>query len=148
MAEKHAHDKRPSESQAGGAPMALPPAAQQLLLQLQTFQQQYQTLAIQRETLSIQKLELDKALEELAKTADKEEVFKAVGPLLIKSTKAGLLKEMGEKKETIEIHLKSAESQENKLREKINEVQGKLQSMLGEPEGHVESEETEGESAG
>ena len=146
----HDHNHKPAAEgrQAGGAPMALPPAAQQLLLQLQTFQQHYQNIAIQRETLAIQKIELDKALEELAKTGDKEEVYKAVGPLLIKSTKAALITEMGEKEETIEVHLKSADSQEKKLREKINEIQGRLQAMLGEPKNHVEVGETDGESAG
>jgi prefoldin beta subunit len=130
--------------------MALPPAAQQLLLQLQTFQQQYQNVSIQRETLAIQKMEVDKALEELEKVADKDEIFKAVGPLLIKSTKADLVREMGEKDESIDVRLKSADAQEKKLREKMDEIQHRLQSMLGgpRPEGHAEPGEAEGESAG
>ena len=139
MAKEHVHEH---------APPALPPAAQQLLLQMQTFQQQYQNIAIQRETLAIQNMELDKALEELAKTADKEEVFKAVGPLLIRSTKAELLKEMGEKKETVDARLKSSEAQEKKIREKVAETQSRLQSMLA-PDHHREPQEIEeGESAG
>jgi len=138
----------PKEHDHEHVPMALPPAAQQLLMQMQTFQQQYQTIAIQKESLAIQRLELDKALEELGKAGEKEEVFKAVGPLLIKSTKAALTKEMGEKKEMIEARLKSVDVQEKRLREKINEVQGKLQSMLGGPKNHVEPEEEDGESAG
>jgi prefoldin beta subunit len=136
---EHAHEH---------VPMALPPAAQQLLMQLQTFQQQYQTVAIQKESLMIQKLELEKALEELAKAADKEEVFKAVGTILIRSTKAVLTKEMSEKKESVDVRLKSVDAQEKKVREKINEIQTRLQSMLGGPENHVEQEELEGESAG
>jgi len=108
----------------------IPPAAQQLLIQLQTFQQQYQTAALQRETLTIQKLELEKALEELSKAHENEEVFKAVGPVLVKSTKANLTKELKERKETIEARLKSIENQEAKLREKISETQSKLQSIL------------------
>jgi prefoldin beta subunit len=141
MTEKHDHVHE-------HAPMVLPPAAQQLLLQLQTFQQQYQNVSIQRETLAIQKMEVDKALEELEKLTDKEEVFKAVGPLLIKSTKAALVKEMGEKGESIDVRLKSTDAQEKKLRERIDELQHKLQAMLGGPEGHVEPGESEGESAG
>jgi prefoldin beta subunit len=105
-------------------------------------------MAIQKESLIIQKLELDKALDELAKAADKEEVFKAVGPILIRSTKSALSGEMTEKKEMVETRLKSVDAQEKKLREKINEIQGRLQSMLGgaEPHDHVEGVE-EGESA-
>jgi len=143
MAKEHDHSHE-------HAPMVLPPAAQQLIVQLQTFQQQYQTMAIQKESLVIQKLELDKALDELAKAADKEEVFKAVGPILIRSTKSALSGEMTEKKEMVETRLKSVDAQEKKLREKINEIQGRLQSMLGgaEPHDHAEPGEAEGENAG
>lgn len=149
MAEKHGHEHAHKPTAEGRPGMVLPPAAQQLLIQLQTFQQQYQTVAIQKESLVIQKLELDKALDELGKTGDREEVFKAVGPVLIRSTKPSLGKELSEKRETVEARLKSVDAQEKKLREKINEVQSKLQSMLAgaEPEGHVEGVE-EGESAG
>jgi prefoldin beta subunit len=111
-------------------PMQLPPAAQQLLLQMQTFQQQYQAAAMQKEGLMLQKLELDKALEELTKTKDSEEVYKAVGPILVKSTKAELVKELGEKKETAELRLKSIDKQEEKLKEKLKETQDKLQALL------------------
>jgi len=118
-------------------------------MQLQTFQQQYQNAAMQREALSMQALEMEKTVEELSKAADKDEVFKAVGPVLIKSTKAVLLKEMSERKETLGAHLKSVEAQEKKLREKMAEIQGRLQSMLGTPDHHREPGETEeGESAG
>lgn len=111
-------------------PIPLPPAAQHMLVQLQTFQQQYQTIALQRETLTIQKLELEKALEALSKTADKEDVFKTVGPVLIKATKANLVKELSEKKEDVETRLKSVVEREKKLREKIAETQSKLQAIM------------------
>lgn len=111
-------------------PITLPPAAQQLLLQLQTFQQQGQTLALQRESLSIQKLELDKALEELKKAKEGEDIFKAVGPILVRSSKSEQLKELGEKKETAELRLKSLEKQDAKIHEKVKEIQSKLTEML------------------
>ena len=80
----------------------LSPQAQQMLIQLQTFQQQIQTIAFQKETLGIQDIELGKALDDLKKAKDDEEVFKAVGPILIKSNKKDLEKELSEKKESIE----------------------------------------------
>jgi prefoldin beta subunit len=125
MAEKHEHDEHDHLDS-----VALPPAAQQLLVQMQTFQQQYQMIAVQRESLAVQKMELDRAVEELSKTGDKEEVFKAVGPILIRSTKAALLKEMNEKKETADARLDSLESQMKKLREKMAEAQTKLQALM------------------
>jgi prefoldin beta subunit len=110
--------------------LSIPPAAQQLLLQLQTLQQQAQATAMQREGMSVQKMDLDKALEELAKAKDGEDVYKAVGPILVKSTKTELTKELKERNETIELRLKSIEKQEEKLREKGRELQGKLSELL------------------
>jgi len=106
----------------------LPPQVQQLLLQLQTFQQQMQAVALQKENMNLQKIEMEKALEELEKSDD--EVFKAVGPILVKTTKADMIKELKEKNETIDLRLSSLNKQEEKIKEKINENQEKLQSFL------------------
>lgn len=119
-----------AEEKAEPKALTLPPAAQQAILQLQTWQQQANALALQREGLTIQKIELERALEELKKAGDKEEVFKAVGPLLIKSTKAALLKELTEKRETADVRLKAIEKQDAKVHERIKEVQGRLGEML------------------
>lgn len=111
----------------------LPASAQQSLMQMQTFQQQHQAIAIQKEALSMQKLELEKALEELGKAKDGEEVYKAVGPILVKSTKSELNGELGERKETIDLRLNALDKQEDKIKEKLKELQGKLEAMLKQP---------------
>ena len=123
MAEKDHRHIEPGE-------ISLPPNAQQSLLQMQAFQQQYQGIAVQKEALTMQKLELEKALEELGKAKDGEEVYKAVGPILVKSTKTELHKELGERKETIDLRLNALDKQETKIKEKLQELQGKLESMF------------------
>lgn len=116
------------------AGIALPPEAQQLLIQMQTFQQQYQGIAVQKEAMSLQKLEFEKALEELGKAKENEDVYKAVGPVLVKSTKSVLSRELGERKETIDLRLKALDKQEEKLKEKLKEIQVKLEGMFkGQP---------------
>ena len=105
------------------------PEAQQILIELQTFQQQMQTVLIQKESLNIQNMEIDKALEELKK-ATTEDVYKAVGPILIKSTKKDLEKELTEKKETVDLRLKSLQKQEDRIKEKLKEVQEKFEEFL------------------
>ena len=107
----------------------LSPEAQQVLMELQTFQQQMQTVLIQKESLNIQNMEIEKALEELSKI-EHDDVYKAVGPILIKSTKNELSKELKERKETIELRLKSLQKQENRLREKLKEYQEKFEDVL------------------
>jgi prefoldin beta subunit len=112
------------------AEIELPPQAQQILMQLQTFQQQLNNVSLQKEGLNVQNLELERALEELKKAKDGEEVYKAVGPILIKSTKKELEKELREKKETADVKLKSLDKQEAKLKEKLKESQDKFHEFL------------------
>jgi prefoldin beta subunit len=113
--------------------LKLTPETQQILMELQAYQQQMQTVLIQKETLSIQNMEIDKALDELGKVKN-EDVFKAVGPILIKSDKDKLKKELGEKKETIDLRLKSLHKQEKRMKEKMEENQKKLEEILKGPE--------------
>jgi prefoldin beta subunit len=124
------------------AEMKLTPEAQQILIELQTYQQQTQTVLIQKESLNIQNMEIDRALEELGKTTNND-VYKIVGPILIKSNKKELEKELSEKKETIELRLKSLKKQEERLREKLKESQEKFEKIFREQgsEGREETEE-------
>ena len=108
----------------------IPAQAQQLLIQLQQLQQQLQQLAQQKQIMEIQKLELDKALEELEKTQSKEEVYKMVGPILVKTEKAKLEKDLSDKKESIEVRIKRLDSQMDKMQEKAKETQMSLQKIL------------------
>ena len=111
------------------AEIKLSPEAQQILMELQTFQQQMQTVLMQKESLNIQNMEIGKALEELGKT-ENDDVYKAVGPILIKSTKKELNKELNEKKETIDIRLKSLQKQETRIKEKLKESQERFEEIF------------------
>jgi prefoldin beta subunit len=118
------------------------PEAQQILIDLQTFQQQMQTVLIQKESLNLQSIEIEKALEELKK-ATTEDVYKAVGPILIKSTKKDLEEELGEKKETLELRLKSLQKQEDRLKERLKESQEKFEEFLKTTQGKPEKTRAE-----
>jgi prefoldin beta subunit len=111
------------------AEIRLSPEAQQILMELQTFQQQMQTVLMQKESLSIQNMEIEKALEELGKN-EHDDVYKAIGPILIKSTKKDLTKELNEKKETIDLRIKSLQKQEARLKDKLKESQEKFEEIF------------------
>ena len=53
----------------------------------------------QKQHLEMEQLETERALEILKKAGDNDTVFKNAGSILIKSTKAGLITELEEKKE-------------------------------------------------
>ena len=110
--------------------LKLSPETQESFMQMQAFQQQMQQINMQKETLKFQKVEAENAINELKNLKDDSEVFKAVGPILIKSTKSDLEKELKEKMETVEVRMKTIEKQENKIKEKVQKVQEKLQELL------------------
>jgi len=111
------------------AEIELTPETQEILIELQTFQQQVQTVLIQKESLNLQNMEIDKSMEELKKVVN-EDVYKAVGPILIKSNKKDLETELKEKKETIDLRLKSLQKQEDRLKEKMKEAQEKFELVF------------------
>ncbi|MBI4181522.1 MAG: prefoldin subunit [Candidatus Aenigmarchaeota archaeon] len=98
----------------------------QLLNQAQMYQQQMQGIAAQKEAVNMQLMELSGALDELEKATGA--VYKVAGPLIVKSEKAELKKDMEEKKELLHTRLKVLEKSELKIREKVDELKGKLKA--------------------
>ena len=104
--------------------------AEQLIGQLQIYNQQLQNIIMQRQTFSLQSREIDKALEEIEKADD--DIYRSIGPVLIKVPKEKLKKDLAEEKEEVEVKLKAADKQESRLKEKVNEIQQKFQETPGE----------------
>ena len=98
---------------------------QQLVVQAQSLQQQMQMVSAQKEALNIQLLETGKALEELAKPA-KDDVYKVVGPVLVKVGRDEARRDLESKKELVMVRMKTMERSEAKLREKLEEIKEKL----------------------
>lgn len=106
--------------------------AQELLVRLQGQNQQLQTILLQKQSLQIQANEIDNALEELEKA--KDDVFHLVGPVLIKSEKEKLKKELKDSKEDVDLKIKTLERQEKKIRERMREDQERFQKFLPKPD--------------
>ncbi|MCK4634860.1 MAG: prefoldin subunit beta [Candidatus Aenigmarchaeota archaeon] len=115
------------------------PEAQKVFIQLQQMQKQMQNIDMQRQSLTYQKMEIEKALEEVKKCEEKEEMFKIVGPVLIKSSKEKLDNELSETMETIEKNLKIIEDSEKKIGEKMASSQEKLQEILSDKKPATEA---------
>jgi len=109
----------------------LPPQVQNMLAQLQQLQQQLQMVVTQKAHLENSLKETESAIQEIEKISDDTPIFKAVGTILVKTNKNEVLKELKEKKDTFEVRIKALERQEERLRERIQEMQKKIQSMLG-----------------
>ncbi len=106
-------------------------AKDDLVVQLQIHTQQLQSISIQKQTLMLQGKEIEKALEEITKS-DGQDIYKAVGPILIKTDKTLITKELDEKKDDIEIKIRILEKQEKKIKEKVQELQDQLRPHVGQ----------------
>ena len=119
----HEGTTRGREEDCGGVIMASE-QAQQLLGQAQLYQQQMQNIVMQKEALKLQVQEIDTAREEVSKSSGP--IYKITGPVLLKTTAADAEKEMKEKRELIDLRLRTLEKGEKKVQEKIEEIRTKI----------------------
>ncbi len=101
----------------------------ELIMQFQAYQQQSQMITGQKDAMKTQMLEVENSLKELEKGGERE-IYKSIGPILIKTTKDEMKKDLTEKKEMIEIRIRTVDAEDRKTREKIKELQAKIQSSL------------------
>ncbi len=108
----------------------LPPQVQNMIAQLQQLQQQLQMVVTQKVQLENSLKETENAIQEVEKVGDDTPIFKTVGTILVKTSKEDILKELKEKKDTFEIRIKALERQEEKLKERLQDLQKKIKSLL------------------
>ena len=111
----------------------LPPQLQEQLVRLQQLQQTLQSVATQKQQVELELNETDKALAELEKSTDDTPVYKSVGSILVKSNKQTLLTELKERKELMTTRVTVLGKQEERTRERLKEVQEKIQERLKAP---------------
>ena len=96
--------------------------------QLQLLQQNLQNIAAQKQQYENQLIELDSALTELLTT---NKAYKIVGKLMIASSKEKLKKELEEKKEMARLRLHHFTTQEDRLKQSLEEAQQHLVAEMG-----------------
>ncbi|MDI6798432.1 MAG: prefoldin subunit beta [Candidatus Aenigmarchaeota archaeon] len=100
-----------------------------LIAQFQSYQQQLQTIVIQKESLKLQAIEIERALEELNETKQAS-AYKITGQIMVLKPVEELKKELNETKENIDIRIKSLEKTEEKVGNKLKELQAKLKEVI------------------
>jgi prefoldin beta subunit len=113
----------------------LPPWLKEQLSHLQQLQQNLQAIMMQKHQIGIQIVETDRALEELKKIGSQDPVYKSAGPILIKSQKDDLLKELGEKKELSNTRVMVLAKQETRVKDNLKEVENKIKQMIRGTQG-------------
>ncbi len=98
---------------------------------LQQMRMQLQMIIQQRQQAELRLKEIEEALEELDKTDAKTPIYKSIGAVLIKTKgKSEVTKELKSNKESLELRKDTLEKQEGRTKEKLNELQSKLQNAL------------------
>ena len=111
----------------------MPPWLQEQIGKLQQSQQSLQAIIAQKQQVEMDSAEADKALEELKKAGDDDQVFKHAGSILIKSTKNVLIEELEEKKELAKTQITVLTKQEERIKISLQEQEKKIQEMLKNP---------------
>jgi prefoldin beta subunit len=99
--------------------------------QFQSYQQQLQSIMIQKENLKLQILEIEKALEELEMSKEKE-AYKITGSIMIKKNSTDLKNELKEKKDSFDLRIKTLEKAEERVTNKLKEMEPKLRELIKE----------------
>ena len=111
----------------------MPPWLQEQITKMQQSQQNLQSILAQKQQVEMENTESDRALEELQKANDDEQVFKYAGSILIKSDKKTLIEELEEKKELSKTKIIVLKKQEERLKVSLQEQEKKIQEMLKNP---------------
>ena len=96
--------------------------------ELQSLEQAIQNLLLQKQAFQIELSETSNALEELKKT--KDDAFKIVGQIMVKTDKAELEKELDDKKKLLNLRLNSIQKQEDLISEKIEKLKEEITKKL------------------
>ena len=113
----------------------VPPEVQNKLLRLQQLQEQLRLILAQKQSAEMELREVNKVLDEISKSPDDIVLYKSLGHVLLRSSKEELVKELNERKEVLELRVKTLERQEDYLQKQIEELRRKITEYLGKAYG-------------
>ena len=113
----------------------IPQAVRNQVLRLQQMQRELQALILRMQQFQVQIREIDNAIKELNKVGEGDKVYKLSGPVLISVDAKEALEELKDRRESLEVHLKTLEKQENLLRKQIADLEKRINKALGGGQG-------------
>jgi len=109
----------------------MPKQLQDQINRLQQLRTQFQMIMQQKQQVEMRLKEIEETLEELEKTDSKTPIYKSIGSVLIKAKgKTGVVKELKESKESLDLRKTTLAKQEGRTKEKLNELQSKVQNSF------------------
>lgn len=96
--------------------------------ELQLIEQNLSNSLMQKQTFQARLLENENAIKELQES--KKPSYKLIGNILVSIEKDKLKKDLSNEKEIFELRIKNIEKQENKLKERAQELQSEVLKVL------------------
>lgn len=96
---------------------------QENINKIQLLEQNIQAIAMQKQQTQTQLFEIDSALKELE---DSKESYKIIANIMVKEPQEKIKKELNERKEIIDLRIKTLEKQEKQIKDQIKELQEKI----------------------
>ena len=100
--------------------MKISKETQEKIQELQLLEQNLQNLILQKQAFQMELNEVENALTEVEKT--KDEIYKIVGQVMLKADKQETEKELKEKKDILNLRIKSIEKQESLFKDKTDKI--------------------------
>ena len=108
---------------------SVPPQVNERISRLQSTQSAYDTTVLQRQRVQEELSEVESSLETLGQE-QQSEVYQFAGRILVKRDKGKVETELKEKQELLKLRSSALEKHEEKLKEKIKELEDTIRGSL------------------
>jgi prefoldin beta subunit len=112
------------------SPSNLSPQHQQEIVRLQQLQQSLEVLIQQRMNMESQAREMENAVKELDGAPEDAVAYKSIGGIFIRKPRNELLEFAKERKQTLEMRIKSLQNQETNTKSQYEKQKTKVQDIL------------------
>lgn len=109
---------------------SVPPQVQNQLVRFQEMQEQYKTILVRKQQFEMESKEVDRTLLESKNLADDAVIYKSVGVLLFRSDKAKIVQELTERKEELDLRVKTLEKQEQRFKTSLEELRKSIMEQV------------------
>lgn len=109
--------------------MNIPKETENKIMELQMLEQSMHNFAHQKQKFQIGLSEVENALGELGKSKEQYS-YKVIGDIMIKTKKEDLEKDLNDRKNILELRLKNIEKQEDKIKEKAEDLQREVMKII------------------
>jgi len=113
----------------------IPQSLQDLINRFNQAQAQLQSVLLRKQQYEAELREVEKAIAEIERLSSEARIFKNVGNFLVQQSRDAALQELKDRKELLELHVKTLSRQESMLREQIDKLRDEINKELARLKG-------------